>query len=140
MDWFEKEKKQRARSIISRRLRDFDETLRACFAEDADAEALLHAERRATTHALLRTAFIESPVMDDDTLPSRRNLNVSKDMSHVIAAKHNPICPNCGHPMAFVREGLSSNLCADPHVFECLRCLLTLMIEDHETLSGVAVR
>jgi hypothetical protein len=51
MDWFEKEKKQRARSIISRRLRDFDETLRACFAEDADAEALLHAEQRATTRA-----------------------------------------------------------------------------------------
>ena len=51
MDWFEKEKKQKVRLIISRRLRDFDETLRACFAEDADAEALLHAERRATRRA-----------------------------------------------------------------------------------------
>jgi len=52
----------------------------------------------------------------------------------------NPICPNCGQPMAFVREGESSALCADPHVFECTICKVVLMIEDHETLSGVAAQ
>ena len=49
----------------------------------------------------------------------------------------NPTCPNCGQSMLLVREGPSS-LCADPHVFECVRCLLVLMTEDHETLAGVA--
>ena len=48
----------------------------------------------------------------------------------------NPTCPNCGQSMLLVREGPSSALCADPHVFECTHCSLTLMIEDHETLSG----
>jgi hypothetical protein len=51
----------------------------------------------------------------------------------------NPTCPNCGQPMTFVREGQSSALCADPHVFECTRCLVVLMTEDHETLSGFAI-
>ena len=50
----------------------------------------------------------------------------------------NPTCPNCGQSMSFVREGQTSALCADPHVFECARCLIVLMTEDHETLSGVA--
>jgi ribosomal protein S27AE len=50
----------------------------------------------------------------------------------------NPTCPNCGQSMLLVREGPSSALCADPHVFECARCLVVLMTEDHETLSGVA--
>jgi hypothetical protein len=39
--------------------------------------------------------------------------------------------------MTFIRQGTPSALCLDPHVFECTRCFLTLMIEDHETLSGV---
>ena len=52
----------------------------------------------------------------------------------------NPTCPNCGQPMTFVREGQSSALCADPHVFECTRCSVVLMTQDHETLSGVAIQ
>jgi hypothetical protein len=50
----------------------------------------------------------------------------------------NPTCPNCGRPMTFVREGRSSALCPDPHVFECMGCLIVLMTEDHETLAGTA--
>jgi hypothetical protein len=42
--------------------------------------------------------------------------------------------------MTLVREGPASFLCADPHVFECKCCSVILMIEDHETLAGVAVR
>jgi len=42
--------------------------------------------------------------------------------------------------MTFVREGQSSALCADPHVFECTRCSVVLMTQDHETLSGVAIQ
>jgi hypothetical protein len=38
--------------------------------------------------------------------------------------------------MTFVREGQSSALCADPHVFECMLCSVVLMTEDHETLTG----
>jgi hypothetical protein len=91
-------------------------------------------------HALPKTVFIEVSIMDVDTLLSRRDLNVSKDMSRVIVAKPNPTCPNCGQPMTFVRECPRSELCADPHVFECKRCSVILMIEDHETLSGVVVR
>ena len=52
----------------------------------------------------------------------------------------NPACPNCGRPMTFVREGPSSAMCRDPHVFECMGCLVVLMTEDHETLAGVAAR
>ena len=40
--------------------------------------------------------------------------------------------------MTFVREGQSSALCPDPHVFECMGCLIVLMTEDHETLAGMA--
>jgi len=40
--------------------------------------------------------------------------------------------------MTFVREGPSSSLCADPHVFECMHCMVVLMTEDHETLAGTA--
>ena len=54
--------------------------------------------------------------------------------------KKNPTCPNCGQPMTFIREGQSSALCVDPHVFECTRCLIVLMTEDHETLAGHAVQ
>jgi hypothetical protein len=42
--------------------------------------------------------------------------------------------------MTFVREGQSPALCADPHVFKCTRCGVVLMIEDHETLAGVAIK
>jgi hypothetical protein len=52
----------------------------------------------------------------------------------------NPTCPNCGQPMTFVREGPSSTMCRDPHVFECMGCFVVLMTEDHETLAGEAVR
>jgi len=61
---------------------------------------------------------------------------VDEQLSKVVPK--DPTCPNCGQSMLLVREGPSSALCADPHVFECARCLVVLMTEDHETLSGVA--
>ena len=58
----------------------------------------------------------------------------SRSMKLSKVVPQNPTCSNCGQSMLLVREGPSSALCADPHVFECARCLVVLMTEDHETL------
>jgi transcription elongation factor Elf1 len=48
----------------------------------------------------------------------------------------NPKCPNCGHRMALARQPAAAN---EQHTFECERCHLLFMTEDHQSVSGPPV-
>ncbi len=53
-----------------------------------------------------------------------------------VRVAENPKCPNCGHAMVLARQPAASN---EQHTFECERCHLLFMTEDHEPVSGPPV-
>jgi transposase-like protein len=48
----------------------------------------------------------------------------------------NPKCPSCGTAMWLIRTRTAAHPADGQHVFECQRCKLTYMTEDHTPVSG----
>jgi hypothetical protein len=70
--------------------------------------------------------------------PSRlRNFVPSRRLS---VMEQNPTCPNCGRPMTVRDTGRPPLPDDGPHIFECRRCSVVFMTEDHIPVSGVPVQ
>ena len=50
-----------------------------------------------------------------------------------------PLCPNCSQPMILARTILGVLGEPEVNVFECSRCRVDFITEDHLTISGTAV-